>query len=63
MRNLYDLKIIDHICIFEEDNPYNIIKALKPNIIVKPGVSNKENVIGWDLVDEVVVIPYIKIKK
>lgn len=59
-RNLYDLKIVDHICIFEEDNPYNSIRALQPHIIVKGGDYKEEDVIGGDLVDEVVIFPYIK---
>ena len=58
-RNLYDLKIIDHVCIFEEDIPYNAIKGLKPNIIVKGGDYKEEDVVGRDLVDEVVIFPYI----
>lgn len=61
---LASLEMVDYVTVFEEDNPYNIINALKPHVLVKGGDWKKEEVIGRDLVEswggEVVIIPYKK---
>jgi D-beta-D-heptose 7-phosphate kinase/D-beta-D-heptose 1-phosphate adenosyltransferase len=53
---------IDYIIIFDEDTPYNIIKLLKPDIIVKGGDYCAENVIGSQYCKEVKIFNYIKDK-
>jgi D-beta-D-heptose 7-phosphate kinase / D-beta-D-heptose 1-phosphate adenosyltransferase len=57
---LSGLECVDYIIIFDEDTPYNLIKELKPNILVKGGDYKKENVVGKDLVDELVLIDFKK---
>jgi D-beta-D-heptose 7-phosphate kinase/D-beta-D-heptose 1-phosphate adenosyltransferase len=53
---------IDYIIIFNDDTPYNIIEILKPNILVKGSDYKKEDVIGGNLVDDVILFDYIQNK-
>ena len=52
-------KYVDKIIIFDEDTPYNLIKSLSPDIIVKGGDYKKEDVVGNNLA-EVKIFQYIK---
>ena len=56
---LSSLSSVDYIIIFEENDPYNLIKELKPSILVKGGDYEIENVIGHDLVDKTVIIDFV----
>ena len=47
--HLESLKFIHKVVIFEEETPYELIKSIKPNIIVKGGDYKKEDVVGSDL--------------
>jgi D-beta-D-heptose 7-phosphate kinase/D-beta-D-heptose 1-phosphate adenosyltransferase len=53
---------IDYIIVFNDDTPLNIIKTLQPNIIIKGSDYVKENVIGNEYVDEIVLFDFIKNK-
>ena len=53
---------IDYIIIFNEDTPYNVIDLLKPNILVKGSDYKKEDVVGANLVDDVILFDYIQNK-
>ena len=44
------LESVSYICIFEEDTPYELIKALQPDILVKGGDWNVADIVGSDLV-------------
>jgi D-beta-D-heptose 7-phosphate kinase/D-beta-D-heptose 1-phosphate adenosyltransferase len=55
-------KFIDYIIIFDEDTPYNIIKQLQPDIIVKGGDYCAENIIGAQYCKEVKIFNYIENK-
>jgi len=46
---LESCKYVDGVVIFEEDTPYNLIKKLKPDIIVKGGDYKPEEVVGKDI--------------
>jgi len=48
---LNSCKYVDEIHIFDEDTPYNLIKKVKPDIIVKGGDYKKEEVVGADISD------------
>ena len=49
---------VDEVIIFNQETPYEIIKDLKPSIIVKGGDYNKEEVVGHELA-EVKIFNYI----
>jgi D-beta-D-heptose 7-phosphate kinase/D-beta-D-heptose 1-phosphate adenosyltransferase len=53
---------IDYIIIFNNDTPYNIIELLKPNFLVKGSDYKKEDVVGVNLVDNVILFDYIQNK-
>ena len=46
---LESCKYVDEVIIFNEDTPYELMKQVKPDIIVKGGDYKKENIIGRDL--------------
>lgn len=45
------LGFIDYVIIFEEDTPYNLIKAIQPDVLVKGGDYRLEDVVGKDIVE------------
>jgi D-beta-D-heptose 7-phosphate kinase/D-beta-D-heptose 1-phosphate adenosyltransferase len=55
---LESLKYVDEVILFSEDTPYNLIKSIKPDIIVKGGDYDLENVVGSDM-SEVVIFSVI----
>ena len=46
---LESLSCVDKVIIFNENTPYELIKKIKPNIIVKGGDYSVESVVGNDL--------------
>jgi D-beta-D-heptose 7-phosphate kinase/D-beta-D-heptose 1-phosphate adenosyltransferase len=48
---------VDEVIIFDDDTPYDLIKRLHPDVLVKGGDYTVDNVVGCDLVNEVVIIP------
>lgn len=57
---LSSLEMVDYVAIFSEDTPYELIKHLKPDVLVKGGDWKKEDIVGSDIVPEVYSLPYIK---
>ena len=53
------LESVDYVVIFDEDNPYNLIKSIKPNILTKGADYAGKEVIGSDLVDELKLIDLV----
>jgi len=48
-RILEAIRYVDEVVIFEEDTPYELIRRLKPDCIVKGGDYKAHEVIGSDL--------------
>ncbi len=44
------LEAISYVCIFEEDTPYELIKALQPDVLVKGGDWPIHSIVGSDIV-------------
>lgn len=55
---LNSLKQIDWIVVFEEDTPEQILKTLKPDILVKGGDYKIENIIGKEYCKDVYIYPF-----
>jgi rfaE bifunctional protein nucleotidyltransferase chain/domain len=55
---LINLKCVDFVELFDESTPYELIKALSPDILVKGGDYSKDQVVGADLVPKVILIPF-----
>lgn len=53
------LPSVDFVVIFEEDTPIELIKALKPNILVKGGDYVANQVVGAEYVSEVVILDIV----
>ena len=56
---LTSLDFVDYVIIFSDDTPHNILSILKPNILVKGGDYTKENIIGKEFVDDVILFDFI----
>ena len=58
------MEMVDFVILFNEPDPYNLISAIRPDVLVKGGDWKTEKIIGADMVEEaggrVVVVPYIK---
>jgi len=58
MAVLAALEAVDYVVPFGEDTPYELLKALRPHVLVKGGDWRTEEVVGRDLVEEVRIVPY-----
>lgn len=47
---LLALNSVNSVCIFEEETPYELIKLIKPDILVKGGDWPVEKIVGSDIV-------------
>jgi bifunctional ADP-heptose synthase (sugar kinase/adenylyltransferase) len=45
---------------FEEPDPFTIISSLRPHVLVKGGDWEEEEVVGRELVEQTILIPYIE---
>ncbi len=54
------LEMVDYVTVFDEDTPYELIKLLKPDILVKGGDWKKEDIVGSDIAKETRSLPYVK---
>ena len=43
------LQFIDLVVLFDEDTPYELIKALQPDVLVKGSDYNAEDIVGYDI--------------
>ena len=58
------MEMVDYVVIFDEADPYQVIAAIKPNVLAKGGDWSADQIVGADLVERdggrVAVIPYLK---
>ncbi len=58
------IRYVDYIVPFSEDTPLNLIRAIKPDVLVKGGDWKEGEIVGGDLVKarngRVVVVPYLR---
>lgn len=57
---LSSLEMVDYVAVFEEKTPYELIKIVKPDVLVKGGDWKKEEIIGSDIAKKTLSLPYIK---
>lgn len=53
------LEAVDYVVIFDEDTPYELIKAIKPNILVKGGDYKSKDIAGDDIADELKLVDFV----
>ncbi len=44
------LGFVDMVILFEEDTPYELIKTVQPDVLVKGADYNPEDIVGYDIV-------------
>lgn len=57
---LKELNIADEIIPFSEDTPEELLKNIKPDVLIKGGDYKLEDIIGCKLVKEVKIIPFVE---
>jgi D-beta-D-heptose 7-phosphate kinase/D-beta-D-heptose 1-phosphate adenosyltransferase len=53
------LEAVDYVVIFDEDTPYNLIKAVKPHVLVKGGDYEGKDVVGQDIANELKLVQFV----
>lgn len=54
------IKYVDDAFIFNEDTPYELIKKIKPDVIVKGADYNHNDIVGSDIVKYTITINHYK---
>lgn len=49
---LSQLTSVDAVCLFDEETPYNLIKAVVPDILVKGADYSLDTIVGRDIVEK-----------
>jgi rfaE bifunctional protein nucleotidyltransferase chain/domain len=44
------LQMVDYVTVFDEDTPYELIKQLRPDVLVKGGDWKRDDIVGADVV-------------
>ena len=61
---LANLKPVDYVVLFDEDTPYELIKEIKPDVLVKGADYEGKNIAGSDIVEagggKTVLINFVK---
>ncbi|MDH5203254.1 MAG: D-glycero-beta-D-manno-heptose 1-phosphate adenylyltransferase [Nitrospirota bacterium] len=57
---LSSLEMVDYVTLFDEETPYELIKFLQPDILVKGGDWKKEEIVGSDIARETFSLPYVE---
>lgn len=50
LRIIAGLSSVDYVTTFQQDTPFEVIKKLKPDILIKGSDWNKENIVGADFI-------------
>ncbi|MBI5025682.1 MAG: D-glycero-beta-D-manno-heptose 1-phosphate adenylyltransferase [Nitrospirae bacterium] len=54
------LQMVDFVVLFDEETPYELIKEIQPDILVKGGDWKKEDIVGSNIVRETHSLPFVK---
>jgi rfaE bifunctional protein nucleotidyltransferase chain/domain len=57
---LSSLEMVDYVVLFDEETPYDLIKSIRPDILVKGGDWKKEEIVGSDIAGETYSLPYVE---
>jgi D-beta-D-heptose 7-phosphate kinase / D-beta-D-heptose 1-phosphate adenosyltransferase len=53
------LEAVDYVVVFDEDTPYDLIKAVKPDVLVKGSDYKGKKVVGQDIADELKLVEFV----
>ncbi|MDA7437924.1 D-glycero-beta-D-manno-heptose-7-phosphate kinase [Candidatus Pseudothioglobus singularis] len=59
---LASLEVVDYVVIFNEDTPLNLIKLIKPDVLVKGGDYEGKEVVGQEIAKELKLVQFIDAK-
>jgi rfaE bifunctional protein nucleotidyltransferase chain/domain len=54
------LESVDYVVPFDEPDPFAVISYLRPHVLVKGGDWDQQEVVGRELVEQTIVVPYIE---
>jgi D-beta-D-heptose 7-phosphate kinase / D-beta-D-heptose 1-phosphate adenosyltransferase len=54
------LEAVDYVVIFDEDTPYELIKVIKPNLLVKGSDYKGKKVVGQDIAEQLILVEFVK---
>jgi D-beta-D-heptose 7-phosphate kinase/D-beta-D-heptose 1-phosphate adenosyltransferase len=57
---LASLEVVDYVVIFDQDTPYELIKIIQPDTLVKGGDYHGKEVVGSDIAKEVRLVEFIE---
>ena len=57
---LAGLECVDYVVSFSEETPFNLIKMIAPNVLVKGGDYRNKEVVGREFAEEVVLIDFVE---
>lgn len=64
MHIMASLQCVDAVILFDEETPYELIKSVQPDILVKGADYKPENIVGYDIVTakggEVITIEFLE---
>ena len=53
------LEAVDYVVVFDDDTPYDLIKAIKPHTLVKGGDYEGKAVVGQDIANELKLVQFV----
>ena len=56
---LASLEVVDYLVIFQEDTPFELIKLIKPDVLIKGGDYEGKEVVGQDIAKELKLIQFV----
>jgi len=56
---LASLEAVDYVVVFDEDTPYDLIKTIKPDILVKGSDYIGKKVVGQDIANELKLVEFV----
>ncbi|MBU0712474.1 D-glycero-beta-D-manno-heptose 1-phosphate adenylyltransferase [bacterium] len=59
-RLLAALEAVDYVVLFDEETPYEILRQLQPEVLVKGGDYQIDEIVGHDFIPDVKVIPLVR---
>ena len=60
MAVLAALEVVDYVVSFAEPDPFELISSLRPHVLIKGGDWEEGEVVGRELVEETILVPYIE---
>ena len=57
--HLAALRAVDAVVVFDEDTPYELIREIRPDVLVKGGDYSPDDVVGKEFAGRVQIIPFV----